>query len=352
MLERTPKSPPKIEALAPCADRPLWSVMIPSYNCIHYLRKTIQSVLAQAPSAAEMQIEVIDDFSTDGDVEALVNELGNKRIGFYKQPKNVGSLRNFETCINRSKGQLIHILHGDDMIRPGFYEEINSLFEKFPDAGAAFTGCEEVDENELKIWDIKKILPEPGIIDNWLFTIATGQKLQTPSIVVKRTVYENLGSFFGVHYGEDWEMWTRIAANYPVAYSPRVLALYRVHNSNITSNSLATAQNIKDISTVIDIIQNYLPEEKRRKLKREARMNYANYANFMCDRLYAANQPKAALAQAVEAFKLHSSRSTTYYYLKTLIKVAIRHKNNGKGPLNQIKKWRNYLTGLTDRAKK
>ena len=82
MLERTPKSPPKIEPLLPQSNQPRWSVMIPSYNCIHYLRRTIESVLAQALDEKEMQIEVIDDCSTDGDYEALVNELSGGRIGF------------------------------------------------------------------------------------------------------------------------------------------------------------------------------------------------------------------------------------------------------------------------------
>src|SRR5690554_4625162 len=131
MYERTPKSPPKIKPLADDMDRPLWSVMIPSYNCISYLRDAINSVLVQAPSAEGMQIEVIDDCSTDGDIEALVNELGEGRVGFFRQPKNVGSLRNFATCINRAKGRLIHILHGDDTVKPGFYQEINSLFESY-----------------------------------------------------------------------------------------------------------------------------------------------------------------------------------------------------------------------------
>ncbi|MEQ7798366.1 glycosyltransferase family 2 protein [Pedobacter sp. ASV1-7] len=327
MLERTPQVPPHIAPLSPALNQPKWSVMIPSYNCIHYLRKTIESVLEQAPDENQMQIEVIDDFSTDGDVEALVNEIGKGRIGFYKQPRNVGSLRNFETCINRSKGKFVQILHGDDLVKPGFYDQIGKLFEMYPEAGAAFTRSSDIDENDKWLWDSKQILKEPGIIDNWVLRLAEEQSLQTPCIVVKREVYENLGSFFAVHYGEDWEMWTRIAANYPVAYSPEKLALYRVHSSNITSNSLTTGQNIKDMSAVIDIIQNYLPENKRKELKRKARMNYANYVGLLSDRIYhTQNNPKAALKQVTEAFKLHPSKDTLYRVFKILFKKIIRYK--------------------------
>ncbi|MEQ9234992.1 MAG: glycosyltransferase [Coleofasciculus sp. E2-BRE-01] len=44
--------------------RPLWSVMIPTYNCAQYLRETLANVLAQDPGSEVMQIEVIDDHST------------------------------------------------------------------------------------------------------------------------------------------------------------------------------------------------------------------------------------------------------------------------------------------------
>lgn len=325
MYERTPKSPPQIARLNLSPDHPQWSVMIPSYNCSVYLRKTLASVLAATPETA--QIEVIDDCSTDADVGALVAELGKGRVGFYRQAQNVGSLRNFETCINRAKGKYVHILHGDDLVKPGFYEEIDSLFEKYPEAGAAFTGCSDIDDDDNWLWDSKKIQDQPGLIDNWLLTIAEGQLLQTPCKVVKRHVYEELGAFFGVHYGEDWEMWTRIAANYPVAYSPKKLAYYRVHASNITGNSLKTGQNVKDISAVINTIQAYLPPRKRREIRRTARRNYSLYVGILSDRIYhEQNDPKAALIQVIHAFRLYPSRRSLYRLIKILGKTLIRYK--------------------------
>ena len=87
-------------------ERPLWSVMIPSFNCAGLLRDALSSVLAQDPGPQVMQIEVVDDHSTDESTERVVTELGKGRVGFYRQPRNVGHVANFNTCLRRSRGRL------------------------------------------------------------------------------------------------------------------------------------------------------------------------------------------------------------------------------------------------------
>jgi glycosyltransferase involved in cell wall biosynthesis len=307
-----------ITPVSPAEKRPLWSVLIPTYNCIDWLRQTLESVLVQDPGPEKMQIEVVDDYSTDGDVGALVQEIGKGRIGFFRQEKNRGSLRNFETCLNRSKGYLVHLLHGDDLVLEGFYKEVEKLFIQFPQAGAAFTRYAYIDEKNDITPPGKELLNEPGIIGDFLLQIAQKQLLQAAAMVVRRSVYEHLGSFFAVHYGEDWEMWTRIAAHYPVAYSPTCLALYRGgqgHIASITSNSLKTGQNIRDITTVIEIVQNYLPKEKRKSLKRIAVKNFSRAYAKASNRIYLHN-PKAAFVQANGALRMNQDAKTIYWVMK------------------------------------
>ena len=303
MSNRIPLTPPEIVPIAD-ENRPLWSVMIPTYNCIQFIQAALESVLQQDPGVDVMQIEVVDDGSNDGDVESLVQEIGKGRVLFYRQPQNRGSLRNFETCLNRAKGEWIHLLHGDDMVKPGFYTEIEALFKDFKEAGAAIVKNSYINSAGYETGIEKQIQEERGIIENWLEIIATRQRLQPPAIVVKRAVYEKLGGFFAVHYGEDWEMYTRIAAHYPVAYSPRYLAMYRVHGDNITSNAYLKGQHIKDLKTVIDIIQNYLPPNKRKKIKKASLRIKSIWFARHAHAVYFKN-PDAALEHAKNAVKLN-----------------------------------------------
>jgi glycosyltransferase involved in cell wall biosynthesis len=111
--------PPPIDPVSDGQPRPFWSVMIPTYNCAQYLRETLASVLAQDPGPEDMEIEVVDDQSTRDDPEAVVRELARGRVRFFRQPQNRGAIRTFNTCIARSRGRWLHILHGDDTVRPG-----------------------------------------------------------------------------------------------------------------------------------------------------------------------------------------------------------------------------------------
>ena len=327
MEDRIPLSPPTILPVPEARSRPLWSVMIPSFNCSNYLVEAIESVLRQDPGPEKMQIEVVDDCSTDADVKELVQQLGHGRVQLFSQDHNRGSLRNFETCLNRSRGHWVHLLHADDKIRPGFYQEIESLFERFPKAGAAFTNFSEID-NLGNSWDIKNPVSEvDGMIPNWLYTIGGAQMIQPPAMVVKREVYEKLGSFYAVHYGEDWEMWVRIAASFPVVHSKKYLAIYRIHPNNITNHSFLSGQSISDIQQVITLIGQYFPENKKRQMRERATKHFSKYFARYSDKIYHLNKrPDLAVTHAKRAFAMSPNSTTLFFLLKMHLKKLLGYK--------------------------
>jgi glycosyltransferase involved in cell wall biosynthesis len=251
--------------------RPLWSVMIPTHNRARYLRAALESVLAQDLGEDEMQIEVVDDHSRE-DMSEIVAEVGQGRVGFFTQARNVGHVQNFTTCLLRARGRLVHLLHGDDAVRPGFYERMGRPFEDHPEIGAAF--CGYIMMNPDGLWDIiaPRVEEHAGILESWVGRIALENPASVGGTVVRRSVYEHLGGFdTRLLNSEDWEMWVRIAAHFPVWYEPEPLALYRRHEVSISANDVATGANVQDARRIIDLNRNLVPAEHAAEITARAR---------------------------------------------------------------------------------
>ena len=298
-----------VAAPAEGSPRPRWSVMIPTYHCAAHLRATLASVLCQDPGPELMQIEVVDDHSTEDDPAAVVEELGRGRVAFHRQPSNVGHIANFDTCLQRSRGRLVHLLHGDDVVRPGFYGALQRVLDDHPESGAAF--CRYIAMDEHGHWQAIAPLERPtdGLLANWLEVIAAGQRLQASCMVVRREVYERLGGFDRRirYYGEDWEMWVRVAAHYPVGYVAEPLVLYRVRSASLSGRSLRTGENVRDLRRVIEINRSYLPRARAGAVSRKAREACALAALRRGRRMLDAGDLGGPLAQLREAVKCRPS---------------------------------------------
>jgi glycosyltransferase involved in cell wall biosynthesis len=297
--------------------------MIPTYNSTTYLAEAIISVLTQDMGAENMQIEVVDDASTDQDVAQLVATLGGGRVHYFRQPANVGSLRNFETCLNRSHGQLIHLLHGDDRVLPGFYTQLTQLTQQYPEAGAYFSHYASIDKVGNQTY-VPPIIPQQGILQNWLLCIAERQFIQYASIAVRREVYEKLGGFYGTNYGEDWEMWVRIARHYPMVYTPKILAEYRGHAASISSEKARSGHIMADLTHVIRAIEQHLPAEDQKRVGALARRRYAAYSlNNAYRRVKDTQNWSLVQPQTKEALEMSRHPSIYYHIFKLQVKLLL-----------------------------
>jgi len=299
---------PIIPPLPDGVKRPLWSVMIPTYNCARFLRETLASVLSQALEADQMQIEVVDDCSSEDNPEAVVHELGQGRVMFYRQPEHRGHTGNFETCLLRARGRLIHLLHGDDLVLPEFYTQMSRPFLECPEIGAAFCRVVGIEEDGYWSWLQPAEQRQRGIMADLLLRLAERQRIQTPSMVVRREVYEKLGGFDRrLSWSEDWEMWVRVAAHYPVWHEPQVLALYRMHSKSNTARHIHSGENVRDARRCIEIFSESLPEIQRSRLIQRARAECALQAIKTARTLLREGSRLAAWRQVIEG--LRCSRS-------------------------------------------
>ena len=290
------------------APRPFWSVMIPTYHCERFLRQTLESVLSQDLGTEVMQIEVVDDGSTLDDPERVVTEVGQGRVAFYRQPQNVGHTKNFEACLKRARGKVIHLLHGDDYVLNGFYHKLQRAFETQPEIGAAF--CRQIFMDNAGNWEAYSPLeqPESGILYNGLERLALEQRIMTPSIVVRRDVYERLGGFDSrLICSEDWEMWVRISAQYRIWYETEPLAAYRMHSDSNTGRHVRNGDDMRYTRMAIEICKSYLPLDKADQLSQMARETYALSALDTAYSMFLKEDLPAMLAQGREAIYLSYS---------------------------------------------
>ena len=236
-------------------ERPLWSVMIPTFNCAQFLRRTLESVLDQDPGPEQMQIEVVDDNSSADDPQAVVDQVGRGRVDFYRKPKNEGAVRNFNTCIERSRGRLVHILHGDDYVVRGFYSEFGAAFETPEPCAAVFSRAFYVDEQD-ELFGLSDFVTSLRETSTDPTDLTMGNPIRTPAAVVRRSFYEQYGGFNpSLIHVADWDVWMRAVVRGGARMLNKPLAFYRLSDAMHSNRLRRSADLHRDYFRLADLWQ-------------------------------------------------------------------------------------------------
>lgn len=246
---------------------PDWTVAIPVYNPNpEYLQQALESVVKQFRETKRAQILVFDDASTQ---DYVLPDLYYP-IHVIQHEENQGLANTWNDAIRYAEGTYLHILHQDDYVLDGYYQEMEKLLNWHSEIGAAF--CRTIYMDEEGYWKgFSKLYPKrPGLFTNFPETISTRQILECPTIAVKTEVYENLGGFReDLSYALDWEMWARIGWNYKVAYHPQPMACFRVHKNSQTARLRKHASSFYDELKAIPIIAALFPKDQKTQLYRQ-----------------------------------------------------------------------------------
>lgn len=111
------------------------SVIVPSYNCGHFIAHAIDSILGQ--TVEPEQIIVVDDGSTD-ETELVVRRYKHARIEYIKQTHaGVAAARN--TGLNAARCEFVTFLNADDRWGPELIERLHGFLAEEPTAVCAFS---------------------------------------------------------------------------------------------------------------------------------------------------------------------------------------------------------------------
>lgn len=244
----------------------MFSVIIPLYNKAPYVAKAIESVLGQ--TYRDFEVIVIDDGSTDQSLE-VAKTFENKSITIISQPNSgVSTARN--NGVNLAKYPYICFLDADDWWHPTFLEEMKRLITDFPDAGIYGSGYYIVKNGQERIAPIG--VPqgfERGIIDYCeVYAKTLCMPLTSISVVIPKHIFDEEKGFKSqLKFGEDFDLWIRIALKHKVILVNKPLAYY---NQDVDVNNRGVAVH-KTYSPVNHFIFNldylYDNEKNNHRLK-------------------------------------------------------------------------------------
>ena len=302
--------------------------MIPTCDDPDVLRGAIASVLDQDPGRAEMQIEVVDDCSTTVDVAALVRDLAGDRVDVFSHPVRVGAPANFTTCVARSRGEWVHLLHADDLVLPGFYEAYAAHLDRHP-AGMAVSRSWFIDADGARHGRSGPLPTDDGYLVDAEQVLALDNPVNFVAVVVARSVYEHVGGFDErLVHANDWEMWTRIAHGHAVAVVDGERAAYRVHGGSDTTRLQRSMVYLTDPVAASRTITDRIDDPAvRRSVRRHIDQRLAAHALRVGSDQADAHEHRLAATSAAWAVRLSPDRATA----RAAMAIAWRAARNRLG---------------------
>jgi GT2 family glycosyltransferase len=241
---------------------PKVTIILTSYNHGKYLRESIESVLRQ--TFADFKLIIWDDASTDESWK-IIQSYTDSRIEAFRNETNKRGVINTVLFSYKNLSDYIAIHHSDDLWEPQKLEKQVAFLESNPHVGAVFTWAYIIDENGNPLEDethfYYKVFEQKNRSRyEWLnYFFYTGNALCHPSVVIRKSCYENCGSYrYGFSQLTDFDMWVRLCLKYDIYVWPEKLVRFRVRENDLNVSGNRPSTRIRSQFEYLQILHNYL----------------------------------------------------------------------------------------------
>jgi glycosyltransferase involved in cell wall biosynthesis len=207
---------------------PLVSIILSYYNEVRFIAEAIESAKSQTYN--NIEIIVIDDGSTEQAHQHLLTIPGIRVI--RQKNGGVSSARN--RGLSESSGDYIIFLDHDDRLMPKAVESHLEALKANPGAGLIFAARRDIDEHGNATAPPYICAPRR----NYFHSFLEANPIHCPaSAMVSREALNRVGGFdTSVEPGDDYDLYIRIAREFPVLRHPDLVAEYRIHGSSVSQD--------------------------------------------------------------------------------------------------------------------
>lgn len=216
---------------------------IPFYSGRALLERTIASVLAQPGDG--WTAFVCDNASPEPGIEELVKTAGQGRIGYVRNPENVGMAGNFNRCLDLAETDLVTLVHSDDELEPTYTDAILAAAERHPSAVAVYCRVTIIDGDSrpfFSLADAVKDLVNPGSKgevelagEAGLRALMRGNFILAPTLCFRKSVLGTRRFSGATKFVLDWDLTTSLLLDGEVIVGiPDRAYRYRKHAGSTT----------------------------------------------------------------------------------------------------------------------
>jgi len=215
--------------------KPLVSIITPSLNQGDYIEKTIKSVINQ--DYPNVEYFVIDGGSTD-DTLNILKKYDSKIMWLSESDR--GQAEAINKGIRLTKGEIVVWLNSDDTFLPGAIKKVVNCFLNHSKVKMVYGKSYFIDITD-KI--VGQYPTEPFDYQR----LAAFNFICQPSAFFKRDAFFDIGELNpDLQYSLDYDLWIRIAKNFPIMYINQYLSNYRLHKASKTVSYVHALRSHKE----------------------------------------------------------------------------------------------------------
>jgi glycosyltransferase involved in cell wall biosynthesis len=206
----------------------LFSIIIPTYNRAAFIRKAIDSVLAQRYK--DWELIVVDDASTDDTLEIL-SHYKDDRIRIIRHAINQERSTSRNKGIAAAQGEYICFLDSDDYYFPEHLDVLHEyiLANHYPVA-LLHTDVSVRDTNGIEIRSVHyTYAPNLPLVE-----LVLTNHIQPNTVAIHRSILERFQFDPSLAVNEDVYLFAQIAMVFPVLSLPQTTVAWVLHDSNTT----------------------------------------------------------------------------------------------------------------------
>ncbi len=263
-------------------ERPLVTIMIPTYEGAQFLPTAIESALAQ--DYEPLEVVVLDDASPDDTALVAARYAHDPRVRVVRHERNLGRVATYRDGLyTHARGDFVLNLDGDDWLcDPTYVSAAIELVERHPEVALVFARKDVYSDRTGRVPDGEKHRGLPEVCDGTaLFRrFAAGHSIPHATALYRRDLATEVGFYQHDVVGSDSLSLLLLVANRQVGFLDRPAAVWRDHGTNsslgVSAPRLMANLAVADIPARAAAANGALPPAEARRWRRKVAARIAH----------------------------------------------------------------------------